>query len=308
VSRENHCGENRYTGSSVTVRALAKINLYLHVVGRRADGYHELESLFVFTRNGDEITVRPSEKLTLQISGPFSTDLLSEGGADENNLVLRAARALALAGDIKPGASLELVKNLPIASGIGGGSADAAATLLALNSFWGLNLSLVALSKIALTLGADVPACLHQTPLFVSGIGEIIEPVSLFDAFNIVLVNPGAKLSTPVVFDAFHIETDGHFLPKMGFQYQSGQKLGPWLKDHTSNSLQAPAVSLCPDIADALNLLETCDGAQLVRMSGSGATCFALFDDPADAEKARQSLESARPDWWVFKDSIQVVR
>lgn len=293
-------------GGIVTQPAPAKINLYLHIVGRRPDGYHELESLFVFTQSGDEIRVQPSDTLTLKISGPFAAALTAENYVPEDNLVLRAARALALAGSSGQGADIELVKNLPIASGIGGGSADAAATLLALNKLWGLNLSLHALSEIALTLGADVPACLHRVPLFVSGIGETLDPVKLEGSHTILLVNPSISLSTPTVFKAFHTGASSGFLPKIGYHRPRGPGLGLWLSQHTSNSLQASAVSLCPQIAEVLARLEACDGARLVRMSGSGATCFALFDDPVRAEKAKHTVKTERPDWWVFKDHMQI--
>lgn len=285
-------------GQSLTVTAPAKVNLFLHITGRRGDGYHLLESLFVFTESGDRITVSPSDRLSFSLSGPFAGALA--GG--ENNLVVAAAEALATATGIAPHVALGLEKNLPVAAGIGGGSADAAATLLALNDFWYLGLSLGELSAIAIQLGADVPACLHQKPLFVQGVGEKIREVPLGFEAGILLANPGVELSTPAVFKAFKEAGSA-------FDDVLGQGVSPWdslevLEQNTRNSLEVPAVAACPEVAEVLAFLHGLEGVQMVRMSGSGATCFAVFANRDAAEDARKTAEKCHPDWWFMADRV----
>jgi len=285
--------------------APAKLNLFLHVVGRRPDGYHELESLFAFTKKGDEIELRSSETLSLKITGPFADALVEAGGGDENNLVLRAALALQNYAGTSRGVHVHLIKNLPIASGIGGGSADAAACLNALNEFWGLQVPSSELEKVALSLGADVPACLYNSPLYVSGIGEHIEATSLPTNYGILLVNPGAPVSTPAVFKKFH--TNAHnFSGQLGSLAPNEEKTFlHWLAGCTSNDLEAPAKSVCASISDVLLVLKTECDADLVRMSGSGATCFAIFDQPEKARSAKERLERQYPHWWFWADELQ---
>jgi len=285
-------------GDSLSAIAPAKVNLFLHVTGRRADGYHLLESLFVFTHGGDRITVTASDHLSFSLSGPFSAALA--GG--ENNLVVTAAEKLAAAAGRAPHVALNLVKNLPVAAGIGGGSADAAATLLALNAFWGLDWPLEKLAPLALELGADVPACLYGKPLYVQGVGEKIEKVPLGFEAGILLANPGLELSTPAVFRAFR---------DAGSQFDAALEVGckPWesletLARQTRNSLEKPALDACPAIADVLAFLRSLPGAGLVRMSGSGATCFALFEGIEAAEAARHKAQKSKPEWWFMADGI----
>ncbi len=261
--------------------APAKVNLYLHVTGRRADGYHLLDSLAVFPDVGDVLTAAPADALSLHVEGPFAAGLAGEA----DNLVLRAARALGVAG-----ARLVLEKNLPIASGIGGGSADAAAALRLLGA------DRADLPALALGLGADVPVCLASRPARMQGIGEILLPAPALPPVGIVLVNPGVAVATPAVFRA---RAPG-FTPPAALPggWPDAAAMAADLAACT-NDLQAAAISLCPAIAEVLDALS---GALFARMSGSGATCFALF---ADADAARAAAAGlARPDWWVWGGSM----
>ncbi len=276
----------------VAVEARAKINLYLHVVGRRADGYHLLDSLAVFAGIGDTIEAAPAETLALSIDGPFAHDL----GNGEENLVLRAAHALAAASGRPAAARLRLTKRLPIASGIGGGSADAAATLHALARLWRLDLEPSALAAIGLGLGADVPVCVYGRSAFFAGIGEIVTPTPALPPAWLVLANPGIALATPQVFKA----RSGGFSGPGRFEAvpANAAELAAVLKLR-GNDLTEAAVHLAPVIGTALAELEALPGALLTRMSGSGATCFALFAEQAVAETAAAGLRVRQPGWWV---------
>jgi len=264
--------------------APAKVNLYLHVTGRRADGYHLLDSLAVFPAVGDVVTAEPADALSLAITGPFAAGLQAE----PDNLLLRAARAL------RPGAgaALTLEKNLPIASGIGGGSADAAAALRLLAQLWGVEGSL---HETALALGADVPVCLASVPARMGGVGELLSPAPVLPAFGMVLVNPGVAVATPAVFKA----RQGEFSPPatLPATWPNAASMAADLRACV-NDLQAPAIALAPVIAEVLAALAALPGALLARMSGSGATCFALFETPAAAAAAAQGL--SRPGWWCW--------
>jgi 4-diphosphocytidyl-2-C-methyl-D-erythritol kinase len=261
--------------------APAKVNLFLHVTGRRADGYHLLDSLAVFPAVGDKISAAPAAALSLTISGKFGAMLQGE----PDNLILRAARLLWPGG----GAALHLEKNLPVASGIGGGSADAAATLRLLQHLWNEKIPPDAAAK----LGADVPVCMESRAMVMRGIGEILHPAPVLPAFGILLVNPGAAISTPAVFAArtevFSAEAS---LPA---GWESAHAMAQDLAA-LHNDLQAPAIGLNPVIGDVLTTLAALPGALLARMSGSGATCFALF---ATAEAAADAAKAiTNPAWW----------
>ena len=284
----------------VQVTAPAKINLFLHITGRRRDGFHLLESLFVFTRAGDVVTVNPSSELSFSITGPFAA-ALAEGG---ENLVVTAAKALAKAAGIAPNAAISLEKNLPVAAGIGGGSADAAATLLALNQLWQLDWSLERLASLALSLGADVPACLFGKTLYVQGVGENLTPVSLGFEAGILLVNPGRALSTPAVFGAYRLDQTAFDAPGVASDkpWQSLQKI----TQDTHNALQRAAVVACPEVEQVLDYLIAIPGVKLVRMSGSGATCFALFESREAAIAALAEGQKAKPEWWFMADTLAV--
>jgi 4-diphosphocytidyl-2-C-methyl-D-erythritol kinase len=277
---------------AVTVFAPAKINLYLHLLGRRADGYHLLDSLVVFADIGDRVTAAPADTLSLEVTGP---EVAALAGLGDDNLVLRAARRLAEHHRIAPGAALTLEKRLPIASGIGGGSSDAAAALRALAALWRVPLDGESATALAAGLGADVPACLAGRPVRVGGIGEHLEPVGPLPPLGIVLANPRRELPTASVFRA-----------RKGEFFASGPP--PALSDPAAliavlvrcrNDLAAPALSLMPEIAAVLDRLAALPQAQLARMSGSGATCFALFADRITAARAAALLTAAEPGWWI---------
>jgi 4-diphosphocytidyl-2-C-methyl-D-erythritol kinase len=276
--------------SSLSEFAPAKINLHLHVVGRREDGYHLLDSLVVFAGIGDRLTVSPSEELTLSVTGPFGADLEMEA----DNLVLRAARVLAAQAGILATGRLTLEKNLPVASGIGGGSADAAATLRLLCRFWGLDPSMPA--QLAGGLGADVPVCLAGQPALMSGTGETLSPVPTIPDIGIVLINPGVAVSTPAVFRARHgpFSEPGR-LPHDG--WRDAASLVATLRS-TRNDLEPPARLLASTIGDALDTVAVAPGCLMARMSGSGATCFGVFSTPATAHAAARTI--IRDRWWVW--------
>ena len=291
------------TAAAVRRAAPAKINLYLHVCGRRDDGYHLLDSLVAFANIGDVVTAAPAPPGTLEltVTGPFAPALAAAdgGGAPAGNLVLRAARRLAAArGIAAPGAALTLEKNLPVASGIGGGSSDAAATLRALAALWRLDdIGEDELAKIGVALGADVPVCLAARPTWLGGIGEDLRPAPALPPAAIVLVNPGIPLATPPVFKA----RTGPFSAPARFAGPPPSDAAGLAAQLTErrNDLTAAAVGLVPAIADVLASLERSAGALIARMSGSGATCFALYAGRTAAEAAAARLRAAQPGWWV---------
>lgn len=266
------------------------MNLFLHVVGRRADGYHLLDSLAVFPAVGDEVRAVAADELALTVEGPFAEALAGEA----DNLVLRAARALAEAHGIAAGARLVLDKRLPVASGIGGGSADAAATLRALARLWRVGVP----EGLGLRLGADVPVCLASRAVRMGGIGERLAPAPRLPSFGLVLANPGVAVATPAVFRR---RAEG------GAGFSGPADLPPGWRDAVAmaedlarygNDLEAAAVELCPPIGAVLRRLAVLPGALLARMSGSGATCFALFADAAAARGAAAALGGSG--WWTW--------
>jgi 4-diphosphocytidyl-2-C-methyl-D-erythritol kinase len=288
---------------AVGVLAPAKVNLYLHVVGRRADGYHLLDSLVAFADIGDRVEASPADRLSLAVGGPEANALADLG---DDNLVLRAARlyiaaaseaGVALAG----GAALFLDKRLPIASGIGGGSSDAAAALRVLNHLSGGALAPAMLAEPAGRLGADVPACLAARPVWVGGIGEKLEPAEGLPAAGIVLANPRVALPTPAVFRA----RNGKFSGPGRFAAMPREAAGlAAMLAARRNDLTDAALSLAPEIAEVLERLAGLPGALLARMSGSGATCFALFVDRAAALAARAEFRRAKPEWWSASGAL----
>ncbi|PNQ01333.1 4-(cytidine 5'-diphospho)-2-C-methyl-D-erythritol kinase [Sphingobium sp. SA916] len=275
--------------------AFAKINLALHVRGKRADGYHALESLFVFTELGDRLTgrIRADGEIRLEMDGPFGP--LLDGGPD--NLVVKAARALQAHLGGSPGADLRLTKILPVASGIGGGSADAAAALRLLTRLWNAPMAPQALERIALSLGSDVPACIGSIPQMVRGRGELLQPQAVegLTAMPILLVNPGVALSTTEVFGLWD-RLDRGPLAAEGLEQ---------LIIEGRNDLEQAATAAAPVVADVLAALGACAGARLVRMSGSGATCFALFDRDRQMAEAAAALRAGRNGWWVAETRIR---
>ncbi len=272
--------------------ARAKVNLYLHITGRRADGYHLLDSLIVFADAGDEIALAPADRLSLAIDGPFAGGL----DAGPGNLVLRAARALQDLTGARAGAAIRLTKNLPVASGIGGGSADAAATLDALCGLWDVAPGRAALLKIAAGLGADVPVCLDGMPSFVGGIGEELAPARGLPPAWLLLANPGVATPTPAVFKA----RQGAF-SKPARWSEPARDFADFAARlrATANDLTEAAISVTPAIRDVLAALASLPGCALARLSGSGATCFGLFADEGGARAAEARLRAEHHDWWV---------
>jgi 4-diphosphocytidyl-2-C-methyl-D-erythritol kinase len=277
----------------VGATARAKVNLYLHVVGRRPDGYHLLDSLVVFADVGDRLTAAPAAGLTLAIDGPFAADLT----AGPENLVLRAALALRAAlGPDTPGAAMALTKNLPVASGLGGGSADAAAALGLLSHLWGRLLPAGRLAELALSLGADLPVCLAGGPRFVGGIGEAMVPPPPLPPSWLVLANPLLPVATVAVFRA----RQGPFSAPGRWRHGPADAAGlaSALADR-GNDLAAAACGLVPAIGDVLDELAALPGCLIARVSGSGASCFGLFAEAAAARRAADALAARRPLWWI---------
>jgi 4-diphosphocytidyl-2-C-methyl-D-erythritol kinase len=282
--------------TTVRVFAPAKINLTLHVTGRRADGYHLLDSLVTFADVGDELVVSPGRGgLTLNVRGPEATGVPS----DSTNLALRAAAILAEG----QGAAIELTKALPAASGIGGGSADAAAALRAMLALRGIGRAELAEGAFGpraaeiLALGADVPMCLFPRPLRARGIGERIDAVDL-PTVAAVLVNPRVSVATADVFRALE-RRDGAGMPEAVPAFADEAALADWLEGQR-NDLEAAAIRVQPVVATVLAALEA-TGCLLARMSGSGATCFGLYAGPAAAARAAVRLRAERPGWWVVE-------
>jgi 4-diphosphocytidyl-2-C-methyl-D-erythritol kinase len=275
-----------------TGHAWAKVNLYLHILGRRPDGYHEIDSLIVFAGVGDGLAIAPGEGLSLEIDGPFAGAV----PAGEDNLVLRAARALAEASGVAAGARITLHKALPAAAGLGGGSADAAVALRGLSALWGVTPKAGALQRIALALGADVPVCLFGRPAFVGGVGEAIERAPPLPPAWLVLVNPGVPLRTAEVFAA----REGTFSApgRWSAALPDARALAEMLAD-LENDLEPAARGLAPAVEAVLARLAEAEGALLARLSGSGATCFALFAAAGQAEAVAAAIAAERADWWV---------
>jgi len=276
----------------LTEAAPAKINLFLHITGRREDGYHLLDSVAVFAGAGDVLSVEPDEGFSLELTGPFGTVL----EAEKDNLVLRAGKLLARAARIIPHGRMVLEKNLPVASGIGGGSADAAAALRLLNRYWALDFSRAELAGMAVKLGADVPVCLTPRPMRMTGIGEILTEAPVPPRCGILLVNPGIAMATADVFRA----RTGPFSPPDALLPEAWLSARSMAMDlaRLRNDLEPAAITLCPVIAEILAAIRSADGNFLARMSGSGATCFGIF---ADAERARRAADAIRrPGWWCW--------
>ena len=272
--------------------APAKVNLYLHVLGRRRDGYHRLDSLVVFLDLADTLAATVSDRLSLRLRGPWAAPLRAQARGDTS--VERAARRLAAEAGIRPGARLELVKRIPVAAGLGGGSADAAAALRLLDRLWDTRAGADDLARLALRLGADVPVCLAGRSTIVRGIGERLLPGPDVSEADMVLVNPRRELATARVFAALapRPRPGARPLPEIEDVTQLARLLA-----RRRNDLTLPAAALEPAIPDMLARLAIA-GARLARMSGSGATCYALFDEEKSARTAHASILAACPAWW----------
>lgn len=268
--------------------AYAKINLALHVRNRRADGYHDLETLFAFVDAGDVLHAVPAERFSLTLTGPFAADLANE----DDNLVLRAARLLAERNGVTGALAFTLDKRLPIASGIGGGSADAAAALRLAARIWGAGAITTPPAAIAGLLGADVPACVLSRTSLGSGVGDrlVEQAIDGLAQAPVLLVNPRVACPTGPVFRAWDQVDRGPLDPAHWRQAR--------------NDLEAPAIARVPAIGRVLAALRQ-TGAPLVRMSGSGATCFALYDDPAARDRAAAQIAAAHPRWWTMSGALR---
>jgi 4-diphosphocytidyl-2-C-methyl-D-erythritol kinase len=281
----------------VAEQAPAKINLDLRVTGRRPDGYHELDSIVTFAAWGDRLTFAPAHQLTLELSGPFAAALTGQS----DNLVLRAARRLADRARRSPHVRITLHKRMPVTAGLGGGSADAAATLRGLCRLWRLELTPADLLPLALELGADVPVCLLSRPARMGGIGERLEPIEL-PALDLVVANPRQAVPTAQAFAGM-----GPIRPASGpDRPMAADREGvlAWLCAR-HNDLEAPARRLVPAIADVIEALGGQPGCRLARMTGSGATCFGIFDNAPAAARAARTLRRTRPDWWVVSTATR---
>lgn len=288
--------------TGVAEHAPAKLNLALHVRGRRADGYHEIETLFAFAAVGDELScsVEPAASfaLDLEIVGPFAPALAVE----PDNLVLRAARLLqSRAGPPAARYRLRLDKRLPVASGLGGGSADAAAALRLLNRLWAAGLSVDELAALGAEIGSDVPACVHGRPLLGRGRGEKLSAIGggATRRRPLLIVNPGISVGTGAIFAAWDGIDRGPLAEPVGADpVRAGS--------HWRNDLEPGAVRLHPVIGRLRALLDRQQGVRLARMSGSGASCFALFDEPAACARAAAHIRSLEPGWWMAGTSLDL--
>ena len=275
--------------AAVSEIARAKVNLALHVLGRRPDGYHEIDSIVAFADFGDLLTFEPADEFAIAVSGPFAADLPPPA----DNIVCKAWAAVAgYAGarglPLRP-RRVHLEKNLPVAAGLGSGSADAAATLRALFRLEGLTPGRDECIGLALKLGADVPVCLLQQACRMQGVGERLLPVKL-GPFAAVLVNPGIAVETAAVFRELDLdEGASHGTPVADLADTAGWR----------NDLMAPAISIAPAIAGVIAALQNQKGIRLARMSGSGSTCFGLFDSADIAREAARLLSASHPQWWV---------
>lgn len=279
--------------------APAKVNLYLHVLGQRADGYHELDSLVAFADIGDRLTVAPASDAMLTIEGPFARDCPQAGA----NLAMRAALMLAAATARPMMAAMALEKRLPVSAGIGGGSADAAAALRLLCRLWKVEIDAALLAGMGLALGADVPVCLEGQPARVRGIGERVEPAPDLPSAGLLLVHPGEPLATSDVFAA----RSGPFgtpARSMPARFDDARHLAEWLGG-CRNDLTEAASTRLPVIAAVRGAIEAAPDVLLTRMSGSGATCFGLFPDRAAADRAARIVAGERPGWWVAATALR---
>jgi 4-diphosphocytidyl-2-C-methyl-D-erythritol kinase len=281
------------------VFAPAKINLYLHVTGKRADGYHELDSLIGFVDIGDEVRIAGADDFDFEITGPFASALQGrdiDAGPESRNLVVRAVWGLSRLAGKAPRFKVTLEKNLPLGAGIGGGSADSAAVLWGLLEHWSLPATLEGLNDLMLSLGADVPVCFACETMRVTGIGERLERIPALPEMPVVLVYPGKGCNTKTVFGRFQGEFKG--VGALPASFDSSAQLIDFLEG-SENMLTQAALAIVPEIENALRALRGQNGCLLSRMSGSGAACFGLFNDMEQAQAAALELAAKNPDWWV---------
>lgn len=281
------------------IKSFCKINLFLHIIGKRKDGYHNLESLFYFPEVFDEIEIveEKNPAQLLEIYGPFAEGLK---GDIKNNIILKSYSLLKLFYHAKiPQIKFKLTKNIPISSGVGGGSANAAAVLNGLNDKFQLDLSKNQLKKFGSRLGADVPPCVINKPLFAEGIGDEITEIQEFPKLHILLVNPLIAVSTAEIFKmGFDRKSESRNLNSEKMSFKTTQNLIDFL-ENTKNDLEENATKLCPEIADIINNISAQSGCLLARMSGSGATCFGIFETKDRALMAQENILNKNPNYWA---------
>jgi 4-diphosphocytidyl-2-C-methyl-D-erythritol kinase len=277
----------------ITATAPAKLNLFLHVVGKRSDGYHLLESLVAFTDFGDQLTLQPSKLLSMELSGPYAEDLERDA---HNNLVMKAATELRFRGGAQEGAKITLEKNIPIAAGLGGGSSDAGTAIEQLCRLWKLWSIEDIKNAIAVSLGADVKMCMKPKPSFVTGVGDKVSPVKFGFDMGVVLVNPRQQLLTSDIFKSF----EGAFSASKPCpsEFATFASLLSFLSGKY-NDLLKPAAKKLPDIESILHALRSTYGCKYASMSGSGATCFGLYENQEQSTQAAHAIAAAFPSWWV---------
>jgi 4-diphosphocytidyl-2-C-methyl-D-erythritol kinase len=285
----------------LTVFAPAKINLYLHVTGRLDNGYHLIDSLVAFADIGDSIDIEPASEFQFHIGGPYANAFGPKDrdhSPDSSNLVAQAVWMLARTAQKIPNVRITLTKNMPLASGIGGGSSDAAAAVWGLLEWWKIPKQTHYVQGLLTRLGADVPVCLNCRPARVRGIGDILDPAPMLAEIPVVLVNPGKPCMTGQVFSRY----SGKFREPVSFSsgLDKAEMLVSFLRQQ-DNDLLKPALDMVPEIGNVLTALDAQDGCLFTRMSGSGATCFGLFEDEIYAVKAAQELTRENPDWWIKK-------
>lgn len=281
------------------IKSYAKINLFLHVIGKKNDGYHQIESFFYFPEIYDKIIIEESNETAINFSGKFG-GLLSNHDINQN-LVIKAYKLLKAEFSKIPNLKFTIIKNLPISSGIGGGSANAATVLNFINEKYRLEINKEKLTNKALKLGADVPSSIYSKPAFISGIGENIKLLDNFPELNILLINPLKAISTAEIFK----KGFGNFsapIDVSNVNYNNFDSLVNFLKN-TKNDLQNSAVEICPEIEEIIQLIDSQKGCLLSRMSGSGATCFGIFETRKDLNLAFDILEKNYPNFWVSKNS-----
>jgi len=279
---------------AVTIQCHAKVNLFLHVTGKRGDGYHDLQSWVAFANLGDELSLRPAGQYHLVADGPFAPMLPSMA----DNLITKTVQLIAARHGKKPNFFLELTKNLPIGSGLGGGSANAAAAARALQQFWGFDWGPEDTVWLAKSLGADVPVCLAGRSCIISGIGEILELAAPPPAdVHLVFVYPNVMVMTKRIFETL--------APPYTPPLAEGHRASPAvvelvrLLQNTRNDLMHPAMGLEPKVLQAYRALGRQPGCMLARMTGSGSTCFGIFPDAVSARQAVQAIRRQEPEWWV---------
>ena len=279
------------TRKMIKVTAHAKVNLTLHVVGQRANGYHELQSLVCLTEFGDQIHLSPAADFSFQVIGPNASGI----PVDESNLVVQAAKFMAQKHSKSLDCHIILEKNLPMASGIGGGSSDAAAVMRALSQYFSVPLPNV---DELMTLGADIPVCMTTGLTLMEGAGEDVTQLSAAPNWGVVLVNPNVGVSTPAVFNALNSKRN---LPMQDVAENCVDIA--WLGDQR-NDLEPPAMAIVPEVRAVVDAISAAPHCQMARMSGSGATCFGVFADIKHANAAAERLQRAHPDWWVVSTKI----